>query len=68
MADIISYHYSLIIRCWRDANGALRGWVVDATTQCSHPFATRAEMVNLIESLTRDLSPDADIAKNSKGG
>ncbi|GEM_PF-5839645 len=68
MVDLISHHYSLIIRCWRDSNDVLRGWVVDALTQRSHPFATRDEMVNLIESLTRELSQDADIDRTGKGG
>ncbi len=68
MVGLISHHYSLIIRCWRDSNGILRGWVVDVLTQRSHPFATRAEMVDLIESLTRELSQDADMDKTGKGG
>jgi hypothetical protein len=41
---------------------------VDAFTQRSQPFATRDEMVNLIESLTQEMNPDADIDKSGKGG
>ena len=59
MTDPISFHHSFIVRCWRNANGLLRGWVVDALTQRSYPFSTRDEMVVRIESLTRETRQDA---------
>jgi hypothetical protein len=37
--DPSSLRYSFVVRCWRDDNGLLRGWVVDALTQRSYPFA-----------------------------
>jgi hypothetical protein len=68
MADPISFHYSFIVRCWRDAGGALRGWVIDVLSQHSYPFATPDEMIICIENLTRetqaDKSPNADTEKD----
>jgi hypothetical protein len=54
MMDPISLRYSFVVRCWRDDNGLLRGWVVDALTQRSYPFATGEEMESHIENLAQD--------------
>ncbi|MFZ5856642.1 MAG: hypothetical protein ACOYZ6_07415 [Chloroflexota bacterium] len=54
MTSPISSHFSFIVRCWRDANGILRGWVVDALTQRSYPFATEREMTARIDTLVND--------------
>lgn len=56
MSDPIAFHFSFIVRCWRDSNGALRGWVVDAHTQQSQPFVGGEEMAARIESLTTEAS------------
>jgi hypothetical protein len=53
MIDPISLRYSFVVRCWRDANGLLRGWVMDALTQRSYPFATGEEIAARIESLAQ---------------
>ena len=58
MIDPISLRYSFVVRCWRDANGLLRGWVVDALTQRSYPFATGEEIVARIERLAQDSPQD----------
>ena len=50
----VSSHFSFIVRCWRDANGTLRGWVVDALTQRTYPFVTGDEMEARIENLAQD--------------
>jgi hypothetical protein len=54
MNDPVSLRYSFVVRCWRDANGLLRGWVVDALTQRYYPFIAPEEMAALIESLAQD--------------
>lgn len=54
MTTPISSHFSFIVRCWRDANGILRGWVVNALTQRTYPFATEREMTAHINQLTTD--------------
>jgi hypothetical protein len=66
MTDPISFHHSFIVRCWRNANGLLRGWVVDALTQRSYPFSTRDEMVVLIESLAREAPKDQNLAADHR--
>jgi hypothetical protein len=58
MTSPISSHFSFIVRCWRDANGILRGLVVDALTQRAYPFATEKEMTVRIESLSLPLPTD----------
>jgi hypothetical protein len=50
----ISPHFSFIVRCWRGADGALHGWVVDALTQRAYPFATEREMAAHIAQLSQD--------------
>ena len=72
MTHPISSHYSFIVRCWRDANGTLRGWVVDALTQRNYPFATEREMSMRIDTLTGGLEqepalPSAPHSTNSTG-
>ena len=64
MADPISFHYSFIVRCWRDSGGALRGWVIDVLSQRSYPFATRKEMSICIENLTRESQADENPASD----
>jgi hypothetical protein len=58
LMEPISFHYSFIIRCWRDTNGLLRGWVVDALTQRSHPFTSGQEISARIDSLTQNPQHD----------
>lgn len=66
MTSPISSHYSFIVRCWRDANGTLRGWVVDVLTQRSYPFAMQSEMNAHIENLTQDPPPNELPAMNNR--
>ena len=68
MNDPLSFHYSFIVRCWRDANGLLRGWVIDALTQRSYPFTTGDKMIAHIESLTRKPLEDADLHTDDQSG
>jgi hypothetical protein len=72
MTTPISSHFSFIVRCWRDANGILRGWVVDALTQRAYSFATEREMTAHINQLTTDIeqnsvSPTLPHTNNEKG-
>jgi len=60
MIDPTHPHYSFIVRCRRDANGTLRGTVIDASSQRSYQFANHEEMTDLIESLTRETPKDKD--------
>lgn len=57
MNDPISFHFSFIVRCWRDSNGALRGWLVDAHTQQSQPFVGGEELAARIEILAAPAEP-----------
>ena len=72
MIDPIFLRYSFVVRCWRDANGLLRGWVVDALTQRSYPFASGAEITARIESLAQAPNQDeilsADDNNRAEGG
>ena len=68
MNDPISSHFSFIVRCWRDANGVLRGWVVDALTLRSFPFATRDEMAARIEHLTGETRPETNPEADDEDG
>jgi hypothetical protein len=44
-------HQSFILRCWRDERGRLRGRLIDAISQQSHPFASLEELVRQLASL-----------------
>jgi hypothetical protein len=44
-------HYSFILRCWRDDRGLLRGQLIDAMSQQTHPFASLEELIRQISSL-----------------
>jgi hypothetical protein len=72
MTNPISSHFSFIVRCWRDANGILRGWVVDALTQRAYPFVTEREMTAHIDTLAQDsgeafVAPSITPIRSSKG-
>jgi hypothetical protein len=57
-------HHSFIVRCWRDASGMLRGWLIDALSQRSYPFASQEELVLKIIGL----APASEQAPESKAG
>ncbi len=59
MSDPISFHFSFVVRCWRDSNGVLRGSVMDALTQRSYPFINGEEMTARIESLSQEPPQDS---------
>ena len=41
-------HYSFILRCWRNDRGLLRGQLIDAISQQSHPFTSLEELSSQI--------------------
>lgn len=44
-------HHSFILRCWRDNRGLLRGRLIEAISQQSHPFASQEELIRQLSSL-----------------
>ncbi len=64
MTDPTPHYHSFIVRCWRDTSGMLRGWVIDALSQQSHPFATQEGLAERIESLSQEPVPEAATKTN----
>jgi hypothetical protein len=44
-------YHSFILRCWRDDRGLLRGQLIDAMSQQTHPFASLEELIRHVSNI-----------------
>ena len=60
-------HHSLIIRCWRDSLGELRGQLINPITNSTFPFASTFDMHKALDQAVNEipLAKD-DIRKGSE--
>jgi hypothetical protein len=58
-------HYSLIIRCWRDSLGELRGQLINPITNSTFAFASTSDMH---QALDRAVGEIPFVKDEEKGG
>jgi len=53
-------HHSLILRCWRDSLGELRGQVINPITNSTFAFASTSDMHKALDRAIDQIPPAKD--------
>ena len=55
-----TFHHSLILRCWRDSLGELRGQLINPTTNSTFAFASTSDMYKALDRAIDQIPPAKD--------